>query len=198
MASHRRIEMEEARLKRKKVVTIALVIVALIAVVVVVLTKFVLVQDQIVRPTAPSSVAAIRSNWPSVILLPTFLPVCLTYGANGTSIRVDPTARGGKALDIQLVSTDTAACSGAQGSDVTITQAPALESLSGEVLTLTEGRMQFARQTEAVGAGQMKVTLQWHCLVNVMCRITGTTGDLITNDVLSRMADSFEIIKPAA
>ncbi|HEX3723766.1 MAG TPA: hypothetical protein VHV31_13300 [Nitrolancea sp.] len=185
-------------MKRKKVVIIALVVVVLIAVIAAFVAKVVLVQDQIVRPTAPPSVSAIRSSWSSVILLPTFVPVCLTYGANGTSIKDDPTARGGKALDIQLVSTGTAACNGAQRSDVTITQAPALESLSGEVRTLTDGRMQFARQTEAVGAGQTKVTLQWHCLVNVMCRITGTTGDLITEDVLSRMADSFEIIKPAA
>jgi hypothetical protein len=190
--------MEETRLKRRRVVTIALVVVGLAAIVVVLLTQFVLVQDSIIRPTAPPSVAAIRSDWQSVILLPTFLPECLSYESNGASIRSDPGARGGKALDIQLVPANTAACSGAQGSDVTITQAPALESLSGPVLTVSEGRMQFALLKQAATAGSSDVTLQWHCLVDVMCRLTGTTGNLVTEDVLSRMADSFEIIKPAS
>jgi hypothetical protein len=190
--------LDETRLKRRRVVTIALVVVGVVALVVVFLTQFVLVQDSITRPTAPPSVTAIRSDWQSVILLPTYLPECLDYDSNGTSIRSDPGARGGKALDIQLVPANTAACSGAQGSDITITQAPALESLSGPVLTVSEGRMQFARLTQASTAGRAKVTLQWHCLVDVMCRVSATTGSLVTDDELSRMANSFEIIKPTS
>jgi hypothetical protein len=185
-------------LKRRRVVTIALGVVGLIAIIALLLTQFVLKQDSIIRPTAPPSVAAIRSDWQSVILLPTFLPECLNYDPNGASIRPDPGARGGKALDVELVPASTAACSGAQSSRVTITQAPALESLSGPVLTVIEGRMQFARSTAAAAAGQTEVTLQWHCLVDVMCRINGTTGSVVTEDVLSRMAESFEIIKPAS
>ena len=191
-------EMEETRLKRRRVVTIALVVVGLVALVVLLLTQFVLAEAPIVRPTAPPSVAAIQSDWQSVILLPTFVPECLAYNPNGTSITLDPGARGGKALEIQLVPTNTAACSGAEGSSITITQAPALESLSGPVLTVSEGRMQFARLTRTDAAGRTEVTLQWHCLVDVMCRVAGTTGNLVTEDVLSRMADSFEVIRPAS
>ena len=57
--------------------------------------------------------------------------------------------------------------------------------------------MQFAQSIQTTATGQTNVTLQWHCLVDVMCRINGTTDNLVTQDVLSRMADSFEIIKPA-
>lgn len=190
--------MEETRLKRRRVVTIALVVAGLVAIVILLLTKFVLADTQITRPAAPPSVAAIRSDWQSVILLPTFVPECLNYDPNGTSINIDPGARGGKALVIRLAPVNTAGCSGAQDSNVTITQAPALESLSGPVLTVSEGRLQFARLTQTARAGRTEVTLQWHCLVDVMCRLSGTTGNLVTEDVLSRMAESFEIIKPAS
>jgi len=190
--------MEQTRLKRRRVVAFTIAIVGVIAIVVLLLTQFVLAEAPITRPSAPPSVEAIRSEWQSVILLPTFLPECLSYGANGASIRSDPGARGRNALDIQLVPVKSAACNAAQGSAVTITQAPALESLDGQVLTVSEGRMQFARLAQTVSSGQTKVTLQWHCLVDVMCRISGTTGSLVTEDVLARMADSFEIIKPAS
>ncbi|HVB65129.1 MAG TPA: hypothetical protein VNE17_10385 [Nitrolancea sp.] len=184
-------------MKRRKVVTIAFGVIGLIAIIALLLTQFVLKQDSIIRPTAPPSVAAIRSDWQSIILLPTFLPECLTYDPTATSIRSDPGARGGKALDVQLIAANTAACGGAVGSRVTITQAPALESLSGPVLTVSEGRMQFARLIQTSATGQTEVTLQWHCLVDVMCRIKATTGSLVTEAVLSRVADSFEIIKSA-
>jgi len=184
-----------SRLTRKKVVAIALAIAGLIVVVVLLLTQFVLVDSPIQRPTAPPAVARLRANWQPAIFLPNYLPACLAYDPNGAHIDLDPTASGGRSLVVGLISSDTAACRDAKNSDVVITQAPALQSLQGAVTTITEGRMQFARIASTTANGQTDVTLQWHCRVDIMCRLSGTTGSLVTEDVLAKVANSFEVIR---
>jgi hypothetical protein len=178
-------------------VAVALAIAGLIVVVVLLLTQFVLVESPITRPTAPPAVARVRANWQPAILLPNFVPACLTYDPNGARIDSDPSARGGQALVVGLISSNAASCADARNADVTITQAPALQSLHGEVTTIIEGRMQFARVARTTAGGQHEVTLQWHCRIDIMCNLSGTTGSLITEDVLAKMADSFALIRPS-
>jgi hypothetical protein len=177
-------------------VAVALAIAGLIVVVVLLLTQFVLVESPVPRPTAPPAVARLRADWQPAILLPDFVPMCLTYDPNGARIDQDPSALGGKALTVGLIASDTATCAAAQNADVTITQAPALQSLHGAVTTIIEGRMQFARLARTTAGGQNEVTLQWHCRIDIMCNLSGTTGSLITEDVLAKMANSFAIIRP--
>jgi hypothetical protein len=95
-----------------------------------------------------------------------------------------------------LIAANGTACREAVNADVVITQAPSLRSLHGDVTTITEGRMQFARIAQTAANGQDDVTLQWHCRIDIMCRLSGTTGSLITEDVLAKMANSFAIIRP--
>src|SRR5690348_5517231 len=143
-----------SRLRRRKVVAIALAIAGLIVVIVLLLTQFVLVESPITRPTAPPAVARLRADWQPEILLPNYVPDCLTYDPNGARIDLDPSASGGHALVVSLISSDTATCAGARDSAVTITQAPALQSLHGAVTTIIEGRMQFARIARTTAGGQ--------------------------------------------
>ncbi len=75
-------------------------------------------------------------------------------------------------------------------------EAPYFKSLTGNVTTVTQGRMQFARVSESTSGGETRVTMQWRC-ASVMCRMTSTTGGVITENELARIADSFQIIKPA-
>lgn len=184
-----------SRLNRKKVVAIVLAIASLIVVVVLLLTQYVLDESPIQRPTAPPAVARLRADWQPAILLPSFLPACLTYAPDGARIDLDPEARGGKSLVVGLIAADDTTCRDAANAGVVITQAPALHSLHGNVTTITEGRMQFARIAQSSANGQDDVTLQWHCRINIMCRLSGTTGSLITEDVLAKMANSFAIIR---
>lgn len=172
-----------------------LVVAGLGAVVVLLLTQFVLAQATVARPSAPPSVAMLRSSWPSDILLPTFVPSCFDYDSIGGSITPDPSARGGEVLNVKLAARDTAECRSASGANITITQAPALASLSGEVVTVSEGRLQFAQLTTALADGERQITLQWHCL-SIMCRLTGSTGPHLSDDMLEQMAESFQVIKP--
>lgn len=158
---------------------------------------FVLAPATIDRPTAPSSVAAIRNQWDYTILLPTVIPKCLAYDAAGTSVIAYPIGSSEHALRITLTPVSSESCAGASGSTVRITEAPALESLGGMVTTVSPGRMQFARVAQPAPGGQIDVTLQWHC-ANIMCRLTGTTNHVITEAVLTQMADSFQIIKPSS
>jgi hypothetical protein len=185
-----------SRLRWKKVVAIILAVAGLIVVVVLLLTQFVLVESPILRPTAPPAVVRLRANWQPAILLPNFLPACLTYDPNGARIDLDPDASGGQSLVVGLIASNEAACRDAENANVVITQAPALRSLHGTVTTITEGRMQFARTAPTATNGQDDVTLQWHCRIDIMCRLSGTTGSLITEDVLAKMANSFAIIRP--
>ncbi|HVX30757.1 MAG TPA: hypothetical protein VHA53_09780 [Nitrolancea sp.] len=176
---------------------IVVVVAGLIVLVIVLLTQFVLAEAPIRRPVAPPAVAALRTEWQSPILLPNFLPACLTYDPLGARIDLEPDALGGKALVVGLIAPGTPTCRDAANANVVITQAPALQSLHGEVTTITEGRMQFARVARAGANGQNDVTLQWHCRINIMCRLSGTIGSVITEDTLAKMANSFEIIRPA-
>jgi hypothetical protein len=141
-------------------------------------------------------VARLRADWQPAIVLPNFLPACLTYDPNGARIDLDPEARGGTSLVVGLIAADEATCRDAANANVVITQAPALRSLHGTVTTVTEGRMQFARVAQTTANGQNTVTLQWHCRIDIMCRLSGTTGSLITEDVLAKMANSFAMIRP--
>lgn len=187
-----------SRLRWKRVVAIALAVAGLIVVVVLLLTQFVLIESPIQRPTAPPVVARLRADWQPAILLPNFLPACLRYDPNGARIDLDPEASGGQSLVVGLIASDEAACRDAANADVVITQAPTLRSLYGTVTTITEGRMQFARIAQPTANGQHNVTLQWHCRIDIMCRISGTTGSLITEDMLAKMANSFAIIRPTS
>jgi hypothetical protein len=186
-----------SRLNWRKVGAIALAIAGLIVVVVLLLTQFVLVESPTDRPAAPPAVARLRTDWQQAILLPNFVPACLTYDPNGARIDLDPDARGGKSLVVGLIAANGTACREAVNADVVITQAPSLRSLHGDVTTITEGRMQFARVTRITEDGQDEVTLQWHCRIDIMCRVSGTTGSLITEGELAKMADSFAIIRPS-
>ena len=186
-----------SRLRWKKVVAIALAIAGLIAVVVLLVTQFVLDEPPIQQPAAPPAVARLRADWQPAIFLPNYLPSCLSYDPNGARIDLNPTAGGGKILVVGLIANSEAGCRGADNSNVVIMQAPALQSLHGAVTTITEGRMQFARIARTTANGQNDVTLQWHCQIDVMCNLSGTTGPVITEDVLAKMANSFAIIRPA-
>lgn len=183
---------------RKKVGAIVLAIAGLVIIVVLFLTQFVLVEDTIKRPIAPPAVARLRADWQSAILLPNYLPACLDYDPNGARIDLDPSASGGKVLVINLIASDTPECHAARDANVTISQAPALQSLHGTVTTIIKGRMQFARIARPAAGGQSDVTLQWHCRIDIMCSLSGTTDSLITEDTLAKMANSFEIIRPAS
>lgn len=181
------------RLTRARVVSAILIIATVIAIAVLV-NMLLLGTATITRPTAPPSVAAIRDEWGYNILLPTAMPNCLVYDESGTSIRSEPASNTGQALQITLVPQASAACADASGSIVRIVEAPLLSSLGGDVSTVSHGNMQFARVTRPATPGEAEITLQWHCK-SIMCRMTGTTSTAVTEDLLTKMADSFEIIK---
>ncbi len=183
------------RLTRARIVA-AVLIGGIVVVIAIMVNRFLLTPVVIDQPSAPPSVAAIRNQWEYNILLPTVTPSCLAYDANGASIRSDPVASNGQALRVTLAPLSTGTCSGASGSTLSIIEAPALESLAGDVSTVSQGRMQFARTAQPAPGGQTEVTLQWHCL-NMMCRMTGTTSTVITESVLAQMADSFQVIGPS-
>ncbi len=189
-------DQKNLQLTRARIVS-GLLIIAIVIIVAVLLNMFVLSAAKISRPIAPSSVNAIRNQWSYDILLPTLKPNCLDYSANGTGIKDDPSAANGISLQVRLTAVASAECADASSSTIVISEAPTFESLSGSVSTVIQGRMQFARIAKPAAGGQSEVTLQWHCL-NIMCRMRGTTSNAITETVLTKMADSFHVIKPSS
>lgn len=167
----------------------------IVAGIAVLVNTFLLTSAAIRRPSAPPSVNAVRDQWGYNILLPTYLPDCLAYEPGGASIVSNSSSASGLALQISLSAVSGLSCTTASGSTVQIWEAPALESLTGNVSTVSQGRMQFARAAQMTDSGQQRVTLQWHCM-DVMCRITGVTSDTVSETVLAKMADSFQVIAP--
>ena len=189
-------DQKNLQLTRTRIVS-GLLIIIIVITVAVLLNAFVLSAVKISTPIAPSSVDAVRNQWSYDILLPTLKPDCLEYSATGTGIEDDPSAANGISLQVRLTAAASAECADASGSTVVISEAPTFESLSGNVSTVIQGRMQFARIAKPAAGGQTEVTLQWHCL-NIMCRMSGTTSNVITETVLTKMADSFHVIKPSS
>ncbi len=183
------------RLTRTRIVA-TLVAVGTIVVVAIILNAFIFTPATITRPEAPPSVNAVRDRWQYPILLPTVRPDCLAYDAAQTGIVSDDAASNGLALQATLVQTSQSGCPDSQETIIHIREAPFFSSLTGNVTTLTQGRMQFAHAVESTSDGKTRVTLQWRC-ASVMCRMSSTTGRVLTEDELVRMADSFQIVRPA-
>lgn len=140
-------------------------------------------------PSLPAALAGVPAQWPLQILIPTVLPKCYTYATDGASVVHDPQARGELALHITFAPQATSGCpAGTSNAGVVLTEAPALDSLSGAVSTVSYDRLQLARTVETTG-GTDRVTLQWHCL-DIMCRLTATQGTGLSQSALVAMATS--------
>ncbi len=181
------------RLTRARVVALIL-IVGVIAVVAILLNQFVLASSVVTSPEAPPSIAAIENQWRYIILLPTYQPECLAYDPASVSTKYDSASSTGQSLRMTLVATNAAACTPANGSSIEIVEAPALASLTGDVTTVSQGRMQFAAVTSKTADGKTAMTLQWHC-AEMMCRMSGKLDENVTETVLKKMADSFQVAR---
>ena len=180
------------RLTRARIV-VAILIVGVIAVIAIVVDQFVLSSAAVMNPEAPPSVAAIENQWGYIILLPTNKPDCLAYDPASVATTPDSESSTGKSLNLKLVATGTGTCASWAGSSVNIAEAPALASLTGNVSTDSQGRMQFARVSKSLPDGT-EVILQWHC-AEMMCRISGTLNQTLTEDVLKNLANSFQVAR---
>ncbi|CCF84126.1 hypothetical protein [Nitrolancea hollandica] len=141
-------------------------------------------------PALPPSLAAIRTDWVYSILLPTTIPECFTYASNPGSIEKHAEARGGMALVVRFAPSGSANCrTTGHDADLTLTEAPALDSLQGTVTTLSGNRGQYARLTVPDERGRNRLILQWHC-ANIMCRLGGDTSAVLSEQDLLRMAES--------
>ncbi len=149
VAPHLR-EHKNLRLTRARVVT-TILIVGVVAVVAILLNHFVLTSSAVTYPEAPPSIAAIENQWGYIILLPTYKPECLAYDPASVSTKYDSSSSTGQSLRMTLAAKNTAACTAANGSSVEIVEAPALASLTGNVSTVSQGRMQFAAITSNIG-----------------------------------------------
>lgn len=167
----------------------------IVAVIAILVNTFLLTSAAIRRPSAPPSVNAIRNQWGYNILLPTYVPNCLAYVPGGASVKSNSSSASGLILQVSLSPAFISGCTVGSAPDVQIWEAPALESLTGNVSTVIQGRMQFARVERTMESGQTQITLQWHCM-DVMCRLTGVTDDIVSGNVLAKMADSFQVIEP--
>lgn len=180
------------RVRRISMTWVLIVVLLLLALIIaaVVLIRDLLTPVAELAPTLPSSVASVQSNWAFPILLPTTLPDCFTYAPNAGSVENQTEARGGKALVVRFVNSEGDSCrQAAQDANLTLTEAPALNSLQGSVTTLSGNRGQYARLNVPKANGRNRVILQWHCGV-MMCRVAGNTGDTLTEPDLLRMAES--------
>ncbi len=183
------------RLTRARII-VAILIIAVVAVIGIFVNATLLTPATIDHPSPPPSLAALRSNWGFDILLPTYMPKCLAFQKDGASIDQDSTTSNGQILDVRIVPITSPACASASGTSMVIGESPDIMSLTGDVTTITYGRMQFARVIRSTQGGGTETVLQWHC-ASVMCRITATTNNTITENVLARMADSFQMIGPS-
>lgn len=175
----------------------AVMICGIVAVSAVLAYIFFLSPATIQHPLAPPPVAAARGLWDYDILLPTEIPPCLSYDAGNTGVVPDGAAINGVALLVTLRPNNTADCANAAGSIVRISEAPFFTSLSGNVSTISQGRMQFASVSKSTDGRKTELTLQWRCL-SMMCRIDGTTSSIITMNELARMADSFQVARTSS
>ncbi len=141
-------------------------------------------------PALPPSLAAIRTDWVYPILLPTKIPDCFTYAPDPGSIEEHAEARGGMALVVRFAASNSANCMEAgRDADLTLTEAPALDSLQGTVTTLSGNRGQYARLAVPDEHGRNRLILQWHC-GNMMCRVGGNTSAVLSEQDLLTMAES--------
>ncbi len=192
VALHQR-DHKSLRLTRARIV-VAILIVGVVVVIAFLLNQFVLTSSAVTYPEAPPAIAAIEKQWGYIILLPTFKPDCLTYDPTSVATKYDSASSTGQSLQMSLTATDNATCAPANGSSVFIVEAPALSSLAGNVSTVSQGRMQFAETTTNAGGGGTEIVLQWHCS-EMMCRMSGTLNESITETVLKKMADSFQVAR---
>lgn len=141
-------------------------------------------------PALPSSLAAIRTDWVYPILLPTMIPDCFSYAPNPGSVEEHAEARGGMALVVRFAQSNNANCrESGRDADLTLTEAPALDSLQGAVTTLSGNRGQYARLAVPDERGRNRLILQWHC-GTMMCRVAGDTGMDLSEQDLLQMAES--------
>lgn len=147
-------------------------------------------------PTLPPSLAAIRTDWVYPILLPTTIPDCFSYAPKPGSVEEHAEARGGLALVLRFAASDSGTCrQSSHDAGLTLTEAPALDSLQGDVTTLSGNRGHYARLAVPDENGRNRLILQWHCGV-IMCRLAGNTGPGLTEQDLFQMAESVRRTAP--
>lgn len=143
-----------------------------------------------IPPEVPPSLATIQTDWVYPILLPTAIPDCFSYAASGNRVEEHAEARGGLALVVRFAPSERATChEPGRDADLTLTEAPALDSLQGNVTTLSGTRGQYARLAVPDENGRTRLILQWHCGV-IMCRVAGNTSAVLSEQDLLQMADS--------
>jgi hypothetical protein len=141
-------------------------------------------------PVLPPSLAAIKTDWVYSILLPTTIPDCFSYAPNGSRVEEHAEARGGMALVVRFAESNSSNCIEAgRDADLTLTEAPALDSLQGAVTTLSGNRGQYARLAVPDEQGRNRLILQWHCGM-MMCRVGGDTSAVLSEQDLLKMAES--------
>jgi hypothetical protein len=141
-------------------------------------------------PEIPSSVAEIRSQWANSIKLPTVIPKCYEYAPDGADVKQSPAARDRAVLMIRFSRSVATTCQGSTDADLVLGEAAALQSLIGDVTTVSDGRIQYARLAEALVDGRIRLTLQWYC-EEMMCRLSGNLGDGgISEQEMLRMTES--------
>lgn len=161
-----------------------------------VLVRWLLSSPEGPPPALPAALSTILKQWPDPILVPTLLPTCLAYAPGGASVVADDQASGARALRIALAPRSGAGCPApAVSPDVVLTEAPALDSLTGAVSTVSFNRLQLARIAQPGAGDTSRVTLQWHCF-DMMCRLTGTTSAALTESNLIDLATSVAIAIP--
>ena len=187
--------------QRARRISIAWVLIVAFLLLALIITAVVLIQDLLspvaeLTPTLPPSLATLHSDWAFPILLPTTLPDCFTYASNAASVENQAEARGGKALIIRFANSDSRSCrQAAQDANLTLTEAPALDSLQGSVTTVSGNRGQYARLNVPDADGRNRVILQWHCGV-MMCRVAGDIGGNFSEPDLLRTSESVRQVAP--
>jgi hypothetical protein len=147
-------------------------------------------------PTTPPSVATVRSQWEYPIKLPTFIPDCYGYRPGGTEVMRNPIASDGRVLVVRFSKSMTGECESTKDAKLVLAEAPALESLIGDVTTISGDRGHYARLAEPLTNGAVRLTVQWNC-DELMCRLSGNLGDGgISEQELLRMAESVRQARP--
>lgn len=179
-------------IRRTSLARVLIVLATLLAFIIagVILIRGLLTPVAVRPPELPPSLAAIRAGWAYPILLPTTIPDCFIYASDPGRIEEHAEARGGMALAVRFTASERANCREAgRGADLTLTEAPALDSLQGTVTTLSGKRGQYARLAVPDEHGRNRLILQWHC-GTIMCRVAGNTSAVLSEQELLKMAES--------